>query len=141
MRIGSRLLKPSTAARHHISSAIASKAKLSLLRKRRPWLGISVPHTLACVKKLYKDGHLDKAIQAAEDMHREGFAASTDILYYLLQACTDNRDLTSGRRVHQLVTNCGFVKNAFLGSHLIRMFALCGSFKEATNVFDKIPKP
>lgn len=93
------------------------------------------------MKKLYEDGQLDEAIQAAEDMHHEGFAASTDVLYSLLQGCIDNKDLTSGRRVHQLINNCGFVKNAFLGSHLIRMFTLCGSVKEATHVFDNIPMP
>ncbi|KAI5076017.1 hypothetical protein GOP47_0008082 [Adiantum capillus-veneris] len=86
--------------------AIAQKA---FRRKRR-----SALHTLASVKRLHEDGQLNKAIQAAEELYREECAASTDILYLLLQGCINNKDLTSGRRVHQLITDCGFVKNPFL---------------------------
>lgn len=93
------------------------------------------------VKKLCEEGQLDRAIQAVDSMHHGGLTPSTDILFYLLQGCINSKNLKSGRKVHRLITICGFVDNAFLGSHLIRMFTLCGSLWEATHVFDKILEP
>lgn len=41
--------------------------------------------------------------------------------------------------MHAFIKTCGQHSNAFLGSHLIRMFSYCGSLSEAYLVFCKLP--
>lgn len=62
-------------------------------------------------------------------------------IYCLLQDCIKSKDLALGREVRHLIKRNSLESNTFLGSHLIRMFALCGSLSDATEVFRELSDP
>ena len=62
-------------------------------------------------------------------------------LFRLLQDCIKRKDIASGRKVHDIIKKNSLESNAFLGSHLIRMFASCGSLVDATEVFQMLSNP
>lgn len=74
-------------------------------------------------------------------MDQQGLHVSISDLYCLLQLCIKDEDLAAGRKLRTLIARYGFESNAFLGSHLIRMFALLGCLMEANQVFNKLPEP
>ena len=74
-------------------------------------------------------------------MHNSKLNISIEILYFLVQECIKTKDIHLGRRLHQLIITGGFIRDAFLGTHLIRMFNHCGSLWEAIQVFDGIRNP
>lgn len=93
---------------------------------------------LRTLKKLCQEGWLHKALQAVEQMDLQGIPLSTNILFCLLQGCIKKEDIAAGRKVHALIVRRGMGSNSFLGSHLIRMFASCGSLLEANRVFSRL---
>lgn len=92
-------------------------------------------------KRLCDYGRLEEALQALDLMQKSGAWISTDVFGYLLQGCLKKRDLAIGRKVHCLIVRSGFESNSFLGSHLIRVFASCGSLLEASQVFGMVHEP
>lgn len=92
-------------------------------------------------RKFCEEGDLYKACRAADLMDQQGFSVSTDMLHQLLQECTNNKNLDVGRQVHSLIRRSKLESDTFLGSYLIRMFALCGSLSEASSVFNKVSEP
>lgn len=80
------------------------------------------------LKTLFRHGLTDQ----------RGMCASTNVFYRLLQGCVNRKDLRAGREVQGLIAKAGFEASSFLGSHLIRMFAACGSLFEANQVFIKL---
>ncbi|MCO5575266.1 hypothetical protein L7F22_029066 [Adiantum nelumboides] len=53
----------------------------------------------------------------------------------ILQSCIVKKDFDTGRRVSDLLTKFGADEDPYLGTHLIRLFALGGSLGEALKVF------
>lgn len=88
--------------------------------------------------KLCQDERLEEALSVVETLDEE-VVVSRDTIYRLLQLCIKTKDLTSARRVHMLMVKSGLDSSSFLGDHLIRLFALCGSLLDASQVFCKIP--
>lgn len=84
---------------------------------------------------------MDEELQISQLMNLQGNQKGSNSCYHRLQWCIDKRDLAAGRRVYSLILKGGCEVDAFLGSHLIRMFALCGSLSEANQVFGKISQP
>ncbi|KAI5056879.1 hypothetical protein GOP47_0028697 [Adiantum capillus-veneris] len=66
---------------------------------------------------------------------------STDDIFVKLQQCIDERDLKAAREVHWLAVESGLDSNAFVGSHLIRMFGQFECLHEATQVFYRLSGP
>ncbi|MCO5567340.1 hypothetical protein L7F22_021030 [Adiantum nelumboides] len=66
---------------------------------------------------------------------------STDDIFVRLQKCIDERDLTTARGVHRLAIESGLDSDAFIGSHLIRMFGQFDCLHEANQVFHRLPDP
>eukprot|EP00250_Pteridium_aquilinum_P033945 c6721_g1_i1 orf=189-599(+) len=96
----------------------------------------SVP--LRSIRKLCETGQLEKALFAL-DMADQSI--SIGIFYHLLQACTAKKDVNHARKVHDLIIKHGLDSNAFLETHLIRTFAMCGSLLEANQVFRSLSHP
>lgn len=86
-------------------------------------------------------GQLSEALCRANLMSEQGVLLSTGLFYFLLQECISKKDLASGREVYGLIIRSGFQANTFLCSHLIRMFAVCGSLVEVNKVFRELPEP
>lgn len=84
---------------------------------------------------------LDEALKATEAMHRGGIPISLDIIYCLLQGCTEKKDLEACRQVHSYMVAYGLDSEAFLADYLIRLLASCGSLPDANQVFSKVLKP
>lgn len=69
------------------------------------------------------------------------YCMSSDAIFMRVQQCIDETDLAAGRQVHWLSIKLGFDSDAFLGSHLIRMFAHFNCLSEANQVFFRLPNP
>ncbi|KAJ6374044.1 hypothetical protein OIU78_029699 [Salix suchowensis] len=55
----------------------------------------------------------------------------------LLQACGDQKDIETGRRLHKFVSNSTHYRNDYvLNTRLIKMYAMCGSPLDSRFVFD-----
>ena len=60
-------------------------------------------------------------------------------LHALLQSCILKKDIVSGRAVCSLLVKHGIDQlGAYIGTHLIRMFSVCGSLTEANHVFESL---
>lgn len=99
-------------------------------------------YTLEEFSKLCTEGCLQTALQILHLMlqHRAP-AVSANIFYCILLECMKKEDLKAGREAHCLIVQGGLDSDTFLGSHLIRMFASCGSLFEANQVFRRLPHP
>ena len=58
----------------------------------------------------------------------------------LLKACTKEKDLCKGLRMHKDILKRGFLKKSiFVGTTLVDMYAKCGALSKAQLVFDELP--
>lgn len=80
-------------------------------------------------------------LRALDLVHKRDTHVSINALFHLLQGCINKQDLTTARRVQQLIIRSGLQSNSFLASHLIRMFTLCGSLLEASQAFTRVYDP
>lgn len=55
------------------------------------------------------------------------------------KGCINKKNLRAGREVYSLIVRGGLDANTFLGSHLIRLFAMCGELSEADEIFSRLP--
>lgn len=95
---------------------------------------------LGSFRKLCQVGRLNEALQIVDLMDRQRIHVSATILYFLVQGCINMRDVIAGRELHCLIMKSNLKSNIFLGGHLIRMFALCGSLLDANRAFHMLPK-
>ncbi|KAH7438510.1 hypothetical protein KP509_04G018200 [Ceratopteris richardii] len=87
------------------------------------------------------EGDLRHTLQQVIHLAHEGVQIPSDVLAQLLQLCIERHDLLSGRYIQHIVKACDLNSDAFLGSHLIRMFAAFGCLGEAMEVFKSISLP
>lgn len=92
-----------------------------------------------------KEGWLHEEVRAmgVMDIDWQGThdVNAINLLFHLLQACIKREDVTAGRKIHALIIRFELESDAFLCSHLIRMFAACGSLLEANEAFSKVSAP
>ncbi|MCO5593150.1 hypothetical protein L7F22_047156 [Adiantum nelumboides] len=96
---------------------------------------------IGCLARFCQEGRLLEALQAMEVIEKEGLRFTKNDLFSLLQGCIRQKDLAVGREVSSFIARRGFDLNTFFGSHLIRMFASCGSLSEADTLFRKLSNP
>eukprot|EP00250_Pteridium_aquilinum_P030357 c4115_g1_i1 orf=2-265(-) len=65
------------------------------------------------LKRLCQNGSLQKTLHLVHHMDQSGFPVSTKVFSFLLQACTFNKDLHTGRDIHSWILRSGF-NNVFL---------------------------
>ncbi|XP_077229691.1 tetratricopeptide repeat (TPR)-like superfamily protein [Tasmannia lanceolata] len=58
----------------------------------------------------------------------------------LLKACTSLGLLSHGRSIHQHIIVHGYASDVYVASSLIHLYAKCGDFHSAQQVFDKMPQ-
>ncbi|KAI5077989.1 hypothetical protein GOP47_0007813 [Adiantum capillus-veneris] len=90
------------------------------------------------LRKLCEEGKVLEAVNAASYMEQQGAPVPISAYYGMIQSCIDKQDLTLAREVRVSIARAGFQQNSFLGSHLIAMFAACGSLSEANDIFNGI---
>ncbi|XP_071720463.1 pentatricopeptide repeat-containing protein At5g66520-like [Rutidosis leptorrhynchoides] len=59
-------------------------------------------------------------------------------LSFLLKACVKNLGGLDGRIIHGLIEKLGFRSNLFLENSLVHLYAVCGGFDDARQLFDKM---
>ena len=96
---------------------------------------------LSHVKKFCNHGFLHDAIHALDELvvERRVSPIPVSTFYCLLKSCKATRDLKAGRHVNWLILMNGLENDAFLGCHLVHMFASCGSLSEADRTFRRLP--
>ncbi|MCO5593520.1 hypothetical protein L7F22_047534 [Adiantum nelumboides] len=93
------------------------------------------------LRKACIHGKLGQVLQQMSHLAQEGVYIPEDSLLQLIQRCIDEHDLASGRKAQQIIKTCGLSSDAFLGSHLIRMFGIVGCLAEAMESFTNISQP
>lgn len=58
----------------------------------------------------------------------------------VLSACGEILDFNCGRLVHKCIVCCGLELDLFVHNALVSMYAKCGDFVSARNVFDRMPE-
>ncbi|XP_024543186.1 pentatricopeptide repeat-containing protein At5g39350-like [Selaginella moellendorffii] len=111
---------------------------------RMPWRGLFVSSIstqcgsssdLFDVSALLRLGGAKAALDYLDSRQgRDGFLDSSTLARLLLD-CGRSSALAEGRRVHEYVVRSRFVRDAFLGNHLVHMYLKCQSFDEAERVF------
>lgn len=120
-------------------------------RPAKPWVhvfpkprfenSVGYPGVFGNFRKCVEEGRWDDADDAQEDMHRKGMRVNSNIYAVLIQKVITNKCLDAARELYTLIKKTAFQPNAFLGSHMIRMFHLLGSLEEANDVFSQLTRP
>lgn len=92
------------------------------------------------IKSCSKRGDYRRSLSLYEKMQRNDFLQpSIHTFVALLKACAKLKDVERGSKIHADISKQGLeAKDAFVGSALIDMYAKCGSFSKAHDVFDKL---
>eukprot|EP00250_Pteridium_aquilinum_P002196 c12389_g1_i1 orf=217-3630(+) len=92
-------------------------------------------------RKLVEEDQWEEAKAAQADMHDKGMRVNANIWQLVVQHCIANKGLESARGIWRLVQESNFQGNAFVGTHLIRMFNMLGSVEDANDVFARLTRP
>ncbi|MCO5604703.1 hypothetical protein L7F22_058873 [Adiantum nelumboides] len=92
-------------------------------------------------RKLIEEENWEGAHAAQADIHSKGMRVNSNVWALVIQHVIAKKGLDSARHVWKLVQETNFQPNAFVGSHLIRMFNLLGSVDEANEVFSQLTRP
>lgn len=80
------------------------------------------------------------ALQRQESMDEQDFSMDHDTCASLLQACANTRTLAEGKQLHARILITGMKQTLILGTKLVNLYAIWGSFREAEIAFQRIPK-
>lgn len=80
-----------------------------------------------------------KGLAVFREMGWNGVKPNPVTVSSILPACTELKDLESGRVIHGFAVRHGMVENVFVCSALVCMYARCLSVREAQAVFDLMP--
>jgi pentatricopeptide repeat protein len=85
-------------------------------------------------------GHYEDALNSCELMQQEGFSPNSVTFLCILKACACIGAINKGKQIHKEIVRQGLLgKDAFLGNTLVDMYAKCGAFAKAVEVFTKLP--
>ncbi len=85
-----------------------------------------------------KRGQGQKALELFRQMQQEGIESNPVTLVGVLNACARAVALDEGRHAHELIMQCGWDSDIFVGSSLVDIYAKCGSMENACRVFNKM---
>ncbi|RVW63819.1 putative pentatricopeptide repeat-containing protein [Vitis vinifera] len=104
---------------------------------------VFVKTSLVCLYA--KCGYLEDAPQGKPSICFGGcwemnLAPDSFTIVRVLSACTQLGDLNSGEWIHKCIMEMGMVRNVFVGTSLVDMYAKCGNMEKARSVFDGMPE-
>ncbi|KAA8531780.1 hypothetical protein F0562_006503 [Nyssa sinensis] len=79
-----------------------------------------------------------EAVRAFREMGLNGVRPNSVTLSSILPACSELKDLSSGREIHGFVVKNGLEGNLFVSSALINLYASCLSIRQAQLVFENM---
>ncbi|XP_008784571.2 pentatricopeptide repeat-containing protein At1g18485 [Phoenix dactylifera] len=95
------------------------------------------------IHNLCSEGSLHDALLLLTQNSPENFdlAPHAEAIGTLLQACSSNRELDVGRRVHELISSSKeLMSNAVLTTRLLTMYSMCGSPSDSRHVFEGLER-
>eukprot|EP01018_Ginkgo_biloba_P030437 Gb_10713 [translate_table: standard] len=132
-----RICKPTTVSAIQTTST-KQRSQYSMVESQ----GIKCPFAIgAHVGNFRQDGTFKETIEILHDIDHRVIPVDSKIYAFLLQTCANMKALEEGKRVHAHMLINGTDQNTFLDTKLIIMYANCGSFMDARQVFGKMPNP
>lgn len=86
-----------------------------------------------------ESGKTQYAFDLFQKMQEENASPSLHTYVSLLKACAKLRSLTKGQEIHTEVAKEELENNPFVSNILLDLYAKCGSFDEARDIFEMIP--
>ncbi|XP_045792979.1 pentatricopeptide repeat-containing protein At2g29760, chloroplastic-like [Trifolium pratense] len=80
-----------------------------------------------------------KGLSVFRQMGLDGVKPNPVTVSSILPACSELKDLKSGKEIHGFAVRHGMVENVFVCSGLVSLYAKCLSVREARAVFDLMP--
>ncbi|XP_028758842.1 pentatricopeptide repeat-containing protein At4g18520, chloroplastic isoform X2 [Neltuma alba] len=85
-------------------------------------------------------GHEPEALEFLKKMVEEGVLPNSFTHSSALKACAKLEALMQGKLIHSYATKTPALRNVFVSSALIYMYAKCGYVSEAFQIFDSMPE-
>ncbi|KAK4278749.1 hypothetical protein QN277_016551 [Acacia crassicarpa] len=85
-------------------------------------------------------GHESEALEFLKEMMEEGVLPNSFTHSSALKACAKLEALMQGRLIHSYASKTPALRNVFVSSALIYMYAKCGYVSEAFQIFDSMPE-
>ncbi|XP_071707411.1 pentatricopeptide repeat-containing protein At1g06140, mitochondrial-like [Rutidosis leptorrhynchoides] len=86
----------------------------------------------------YRAGELDEVCNVYLDLKRRKIGLHGSAFTLTLKSCSQLGGLDFGKGIHVDVLKCGLNTDRFVGSSLIKLYAMCGDMVDAGKVFDEI---
>lgn len=93
----------------------------------------------AMISAFAQSGHPQEAASIFQKMISEGIAPNSITVLSILPACADMLDLNLGKSIHSISLKSNISFDCSVGTALVAMYAQCGSFRSAHNLFDILP--
>ncbi|KAI5066611.1 hypothetical protein GOP47_0019235 [Adiantum capillus-veneris] len=84
-------------------------------------------------------GQEKMALELFQDMMQEGITPDRITLLGVIEACASQAILEEAKHMHSYIKRFGLVKDAMIGSALIKMYNKCGSLDDVQRVSDETP--
>lgn len=94
----------------------------------------------ALLRRLVGDAQYEKSLQLYTHMGNLGISPDHFTFPFVLKACGCLRNIPFGIKLHGHVIVNGYQSDVFVANSLLAMYARCGIFDSATQVFDEMPQ-
>ncbi|MCO5555618.1 hypothetical protein L7F22_009163 [Adiantum nelumboides] len=94
----------------------------------------------ALVRKVPSEPSLRRAVRMIDIVMDRSIKISINTFSALIQRCSQERDLISGKKVHEQLLENNYKSNVLLANMLIDMYGKCGSVEDAQQVYDEMSK-
>ncbi|KAH7416503.1 hypothetical protein KP509_14G094700 [Ceratopteris richardii] len=125
-------------------SLVAAYAKIVRLREAQQIFdSLSIQDVVSWTVLLsgydeYGDG--EEAIKCFDVMRLQGIRPDSFTFSCVMKACSNTGALEKGLEIHKEITQEALEKDPIVGSTLVCMYASCGCFPEALEVFHELPE-
>ncbi|XP_057482791.1 pentatricopeptide repeat-containing protein At5g27110 [Actinidia eriantha] len=125
------------------SSVVGMYAKCEMFGSALQLFDEMPERDLACwntvISSYYHSGQCEKALELFEKMKDLGFEPNSVTITTAISSCARLLDLERGKRIHNGLTENGFVLDGFVSAALVDMYGKCGCLEMAVEVFDQMP--
>ncbi|KAI3445577.1 hypothetical protein Pfo_002242 [Paulownia fortunei] len=95
------------------------------------------PHAIyRDIQKFANQNKLKEALAILDYLDHRGIPTNVTTFSSLISACVRVNSIDAARQVHAHIRINGLIKNEFLQTKLVRMYAACGSIEDAKRVFE-----
>lgn len=92
------------------------------------------------LRYLCGEGKLKDAMEFLQEMDEQDIMPSMEIYECLLRACSKLKAIALAKQLHGHIMRKGLESNKFLGNSCVLMYVKCESFRDALQVFNRLPQ-